>query len=200
MENGRYCLLVSSLANIPLAVFVIVMGMGMQENRYCVFMTYLCEPLCTLYCTIFYTSAMQPVYTSYDIPNGFKTLSLATLAATVPPFCNAMAPMIAYVVWARISSMPDALRLFIYTLSALLSRVQTAILTSFGVHLIISRIPIAVASPAILDFAKTSLSDTSVKFAKPSSAGCLKGSRSSFGFGSDWVFVAVGECSNARFV
>ena len=146
------------------------------------------------------TAAPCNLYTSYDIPNGFKTFSLATLAATVPPFCKAMAPMMAYVVWARISSRPDALRSFTYTLSALLSHVQTVILTCFGVHLIISRIPIAVASPAILDFAKTSLSDTSVKFAKPSSAGCVKGSRSSLGFGSDWVFVAVGECSNARFV
>jgi hypothetical protein len=38
-ENGRYCLLEMSFVNIPLAVFVIVMGMGMQENRCCAFMT-----------------------------------------------------------------------------------------------------------------------------------------------------------------
>ncbi len=38
-ENVRYCLLEMSLPNILLAVFVILMGIGMQENRYCAFMT-----------------------------------------------------------------------------------------------------------------------------------------------------------------
>lgn len=40
----------------------------------------------------------------------------------------------------------------------------------------------------------------SVKFANPSSAGCVNGTRSSAGSGNDCVCVAVGECSNARVV
>ena len=50
------------------------------------------------------------------MPKGFKIFSLATLAATSPPFCNAMAPITEYMVWASISSSPDVFKLRIYSL------------------------------------------------------------------------------------
>lgn len=91
----------------------------------------------------------------------------------------------AYVVWARINSSPEALKWFIYSLSELSLTVQTILLTFFGVHLIISCMPIDFASPASLVFDNTSASGTSDKFAKPSNAGCVKGVRSSEGSGND---------------
>jgi hypothetical protein len=149
-------------------------------------------------CIVQYSTPIP--YASHDIPNGFRTFSLATLAATSPPFCNAIAPIMAYVVWAKINSRPEWLRWCSCSLSILVFNMQTEILTSLGVHRIISCMPFAFASPASLVFDKTSASGTSDKFAKPSNAGCVKGVRSSDVSGNDWVFVAVGECSNARFV
>ena len=56
------------------------------------------------YCTVFY---IPPMIYTYNIPNGFRTFSLATRAATSPPFCKAIAPMIAYNEVVRTTSIPD---------------------------------------------------------------------------------------------
>lgn len=43
----------------------------------------------------------------YDIPNGFRIFSLATLVAISPPFCNAIAPIIAYNDVVSTTSIPE---------------------------------------------------------------------------------------------
>jgi hypothetical protein len=49
----------------------------------------------------------------YDIPNGFNTRSLATFAATSPPFCNPIAPIMAYSEVVSTTSMPEFSKLSI---------------------------------------------------------------------------------------
>ena len=70
-------------------------------------------------------------------------------------------------------------------------------LTNLGCHRIMSRMPAFVAMAPNRYFVKTSAIGTSVKFAKPSRAGCVKGTRSSVLFASDCVEVATFEFNNA---
>lgn len=139
------------------------------------------------------------IYT-YNIPNGFKTFSLATRAATSPPFCRAIAPIIAYNEVVRTTSIPDDSSFWTWIILAMPNYQRQELPTFLGVHLIISRIPICVAKGPSRSLDKISLMGTSVKLGSPSSAGCTKFNRSSEGSASDWVWFAVGDCSNAMFV
>ena len=111
----------------------------------------------------------------YDMPSGFKILSFVTCAATSPPFCKAIAPITAYIVVVRTASIPDPSKFCGYTRSVTPFKLLGIERTFFGFHLIISGMPICVASLASLFFVKTSPTCTSPKFAKPSNAGCVNG-------------------------
>lgn len=50
-------------------------------------------------------------YERYKIPKGFKMRSLATRAATSPPFWSEMAPIMAYSDVVRTTSIPDPFKL-----------------------------------------------------------------------------------------
>lgn len=71
-----------------------------------------CESLVSILQYVFYIRVIHTCDIHiYDIPRGFNILSRATLVATSPPFCNAIAPIIAYSEVASTSSRPDFSRL-----------------------------------------------------------------------------------------
>ena len=127
---------------------------------------------CSTYCTIFYTNSIHAIH-RYDMPRGFKILSLVTCAATSPPFCKAIAPITAYIVVVRTASIPDPSKFCGYTSSVSPTNLPDIQHTFFGFHLIISGTPICVASLASLFIVTTCDIGISDKFAKPSNAGCV---------------------------
>lgn len=89
-------------------------------------------------------------------PSGLKIFSLAVLAATSPPLCNANAPTILYSVWAITTSIPDASKLSLRR----------------GFQRITLSIPYCLATRATRDFSRICAFVKAEMFSAPCRLGC----------------------------